>query len=113
MALLTPVDPNLVGVVPNLVAVGASDTWQNNGKQILHVKNTSGVSTTVTIDDPQSRSPSGALSFNPDVQMTVAAGAEKYMGPFDPNRFNDPLTGIAVVTCSPTTGITIEVIDCA
>ena len=112
MALYTPVDPNLVGAVPNLVAVASSDTFHNNGRCILHIKNASGGSVTATIDDPNSRQPDAAQAFNPDVQLAIAGGAEKYWGPFDPNRFND-VNGIATVAYSATASVTAEVIDCA
>jgi hypothetical protein len=112
MATYTPVNPDLTGAVPALVAVASSDSFQNNGARILHVKNASGGSINVTIDDPNSATPSNATSFNPDVVVAVAAGAEKYIGPFPPARFNDA-NGFVNVSYSAITSVTAEVIDAA
>lgn len=112
MATYTAVDPNLTGAVPALTAVASADKFLNNGHMLLHVHNGSVSSVDVTIDDPRSTSPSGAVSFNPDVTVAVAAGADKYIGPFDPNRFNDA-NGFVNIAYSAITTITAEVIDAA
>jgi len=96
-----------------LAAVNSTDTFQNNGKMILHVKNGNGSVCAVTIDDPNSRTPVSATAFNPDVATIVpATTGERFWGPFDPNRFNDA-NGIATITYSVTASVTAEVIDCS
>jgi hypothetical protein len=112
MSTYTPVDPNLAGVAPNLVAVASSDNFQNNGKALLHVKNASGGSINVTITDVGSISPANAATFLPNVIVAVPPGAERYIGPFPPNRFNDA-NGFVTVGYSATATITAEVIDAA
>jgi hypothetical protein len=110
MTTYTPVNPDLTGAAPNLVAVSSSDTFPNNGKRILHVKNASGSSINVTVDDPGSVSPANATAFNPDDTVAVPAGAERYIGPFPVERFNDA-NGNVNVAYSATTSVTAEVID--
>lgn len=110
MAAYTPRNPGLTGATPNLVAVASADTFPNVGSAILHVKNASGSSINVTITDQSSVAPAGASAFNGDVVVAVAAGAEKYIGPFEQGRFNDA-TGNVHVAYSAITTVTAEVID--
>jgi len=113
MALYTPVNPDLAGAAPNLVAVSASDTFQNNGKALLHVKNGNAAACSVVIASPGSTAPPNATAFTPAVTVSVpATTGERYIGPFDPSRFNDA-NGIVTVTYSVTPTVTAEVIDVA
>jgi len=64
------------GLNPTYVAVGASDTFtpaagDENRVHILHVKNAGGTQDVVAVDDPNSVSPAGATTFNPDLSVTV------------------------------------------
>lgn len=110
MGTYTPRDPGLTGITPSLVAVALTDTFPNTGSVILHVKNGSGSSINVTVTDQTSVAPTGASAFDGDVVVAVAAGAEKYIGPFSPGRFNDA-SGSVHVAYSAITTVTAEVID--
>lgn len=104
MALLTIQNSTFNGVVPNFVAVSASDTFANDGNVIAQVKNSSASSINVVVTSAQICS----QGFSHDVTVSVAAGATAIIGPFPPNRFNNE-NGLVTVTCSATTSVTINV----
>lgn len=107
MALLTVQKLALTGITPVYNAAGSGgDTFLNNGRTYLHIKNGSGASITVTID-------SKALSnygTDVDIVVSIAASSEKVIGLFDPVRFSSNL-GIANVTYSAVTTVTTAVIS--
>ena len=87
MAALAVQRPGLSGAAPTYLALNAGgDTVANDGTVKLHFKNASAGSLTIKVDDPTSLV-ANATSFDPDVTITVAAGAERVVGPFDPKRF--------------------------
>jgi len=111
MGAYTPRDPNLTGIAPSLVAVASSDTFPNvAGGVLLHVHNGNASNCNVTITDQTSVAPAGASAFDGDVVVAVAAGTDKYIGPFEPHRFNDA-AGNVTVGYSVTSSVTAEVID--
>ncbi len=86
MAVLTVQKLTNTGVTPSFAAADvAGDKFANNGRQFLVVRNGGAASITVTINS-QKKCDQG---FDHDLTVDVAAGAEKWIGPFDPNRFND------------------------
>ena len=110
MAILTPIDTLVAGVADSLVAAaGGGDSFSNNGHCLFVVNNASGGAITVTFDDPNSPSPASASQFNPDVAVSVPAGARRTIGPFPPFRFNDA-NGRVNVTYSGVTSLTVEVL---
>jgi hypothetical protein len=105
MAQLTAQKILLTGITPvyNVAAVGG-DTFLNNGRTFLHIKNDGVSAITATID-------SKALSnFGTDVDVIVSipAGSEKIIGTFDPVRFDNDL-GIANISYSSVTSVTIAI----
>lgn len=102
MAVLTVQEiDRSTGIVPAYAAVAASDSFANDGRTYLHVKNGSAGSLTVTITLAQTvdgQTPA-AKTF------TVAAGVERVIGPFPPTVYNDA-NGRVVVAYSATTTIT-------
>lgn len=107
MALLTPVEASVGGVADALVAAaGGGDSFDNNGLTLFVVNNASGGAITVTFDDPGSPAPPSAAAFNPDVAVSVPAGARRTFGPFKPFRFNDA-NGRVNVTYSGVTSLTV------
>jgi hypothetical protein len=105
MAQLTVQKTLLTGITPiyNVAAVGG-DTFLNNGRTFLNIKNGGGSAITVTID-------SKALSnFGTDVDIIVSipSGSEKIIGEFDPSRFNSDL-GIANIAYSAVASVTVAV----
>ena len=61
---------------------------------------------TVTIDDTGSVEPSGSTTFDPDVEVTVGATDEEWIGPFPKNRFGASVA----VTYSAVTSLTVAAI---
>lgn len=87
-------------------AAGGGDSFPNDGYTVLYVKNGSGGAITVTIDGVGA-GPESAVAYNPDVAVSVAAGAERLIGPFtDKARFND-VNGRVNVSYSGVTSLTV------
>ncbi len=80
------------GIVASYVQATASDgdMYRNTGKEFYHVINAGGSPCVVTIATPATIS---GLTIEDQV-VTVAAGTDQFMGPFDTNLFNQP-TGAA------------------
>jgi hypothetical protein len=110
MAAYTVQNFVVAGAVPSYTAVSASDTFApvSDEPHILHVKNAGGSPDSVVIDDPTSVDPGSSTSFNPDVTVSVANGAEKFIR-IDPRRFKNTGTGNVTVTHSFTTSVTAAV----
>lgn len=100
MALLTQQSLAVTGTTATYSAVSASDSVTPDSGQLLHVKNGSGASVTVTVVIP------GTTwgQANPDIAVTVGAGADKFI-PLYPAQA-DASTGLITVTYSATTSIT-------
>jgi hypothetical protein len=108
MATLATQDINIFpGLVPSYAAAsGGGDNFTPDGDTYLHVKNASGGSITVTVDTPGTILGGTVQIGNP--ANTVAAGAEKFMGPYPANVFADYTnSGLAAVTYSGVTSLTI------
>jgi hypothetical protein len=108
MANLTPLQIDVDGLInPSFVAANAGgDTFPNDGKRTyFHAKNGSGGAIVITFDDLYSIAPTGATSFDPDVEVSVPAGQEAKIGPFPISRFGDSVA----VTYSGVTSLTVGV----
>lgn len=85
MAVLTVQEVSIDGITPSYAAAAAGgDEFPNTGREILHVKNGSAGSITVTITTPQEID--GVAIADPAV--VIVAGAEAVIGPFQPRIFN-------------------------
>ena len=107
MAQLTVQNILPIGIIPvfNVAAV-AGDSFLNNGKTFLHVKNASAAAINVTID-------SKALSnYGTDVDLIISipANGEKVLAPFEIGRFNNNF-GIISFTYSAVASVTVAVIS--
>lgn len=91
------------GVVPTANAVAASDTFINDGNTFLIVDNGSGGSITVTITTTKTVE---GLALADQV-VTIANGAEKAIGPFPKDVYNDS-SGLVTVGYSGTTSVTAK-----
>lgn len=67
------------------------------------------LSRTVTVDDPNTATPAGATSFNPDLAVTVPALSTRIVKISDPSRFIAAATGDITLTYSSNADLTIEV----
>lgn len=107
MAVLTTTVPTPAGVAPTYnTAAGGGDRAACGPKNYLHVKNASGGSLTVTVD---SVVPCNYGSDH-DLVVAVPAGAERVIGPLIPERYASISDGLAAVTYSGVTSLTVAVV---
>lgn len=109
MAALTSQNVVLTGLVNATYAAAdvGGDTFSNDGaRTILHVKNGDASPKTVTVDDIVSQTPTGAVAFNPDVQVTIPAGQDAFIGPLPVSRFGRTVT----VNYDAVTSVTVAVL---
>lgn len=102
MALLTHQPPKLAGTAITYVAAAAGgDTLGRTPAGSLRVKNASAAAITVTVVTPGNTQYGQA---DPDVPVSVAAGAEVAIGPFPDALAVD---GVVSVTYSAVTSVTV------
>lgn len=109
MALIATQEPALAGTAVTYSAAAASDTFLPDDRTLLHVKNAGGSPDTVAIATPVTYRGQAVA----DAGGSVAAGTEKFFGPFPAQDFADPTTGLATVTHSFTTSVTVAVVRAA
>lgn len=105
MALIAKQDVNITGFVPTYTAVSSSDTFDNDGRTMLYVKNGGASPDTVVLDS--------LVACNQGTDHNggsiVTNATERVFGPFDPVRFNDA-NGRVTVTHSFITSVTCAVL---
>lgn len=115
MAALTTVNATRATNGVDLTGVAAAaggDTFTNTGQEVFVVKNGGGSPITVTFVTPVTVDvPGGGLAVA-DLAVTVAAGAQRLVGPFPPPIYNDSLInpGNVSVTYSAVTTVTVNVV---
>ena len=87
-------------------AAGGGDKFLNYGNERLYIQNGGGSDITLTIAPGGTP---GGLDLA-DIAITVAAGAEMIVGPFNPQYFNDS-SGYVNLTYSGVTTVTVAVIN--
>ncbi len=96
MATLTVVQSDNNGEAFTWASIAAGgDQFINNGRTLVLFQNTGGSSTVATFDSPALVN--GLTIENPAV--TIAAGAYRTVGPFDPAIFNTA-AGVTTITYS-------------
>lgn len=108
MALFATQEADLDGLQATYSAVAASDTFVPDDRTFLHIKNAGGSPDTVTVVTPGTQL-AGQLAV-PDSVTVVTNAQERFIGPFPPQVFADPTTGLATVTHSFTTSVTAAVV---
>lgn len=107
MALIAPQTAKILGTtITYAPATAGGDTVSPSGRACLHVRNGSAGAVTVTVVTPGNTRYGQA---DPDVPVTVAAGAEVAIGPF-PSELADPSTGLVGVTYSAVTSVTVALV---
>lgn len=95
----------IAGTLAAPVAASAGgDKVAPNDRGFVDVNNGSGASITVTVVVPGNTSYGQA---QPDVAVTIAAGARRRIGPF-PADLADPTDGLVAITYSAVTTVTVE-----
>lgn len=104
MAIQPTQTPSLTGglLAHNACAVG--DTFINNGRTFISVKNADATSHTVTVASQVNCN----QGVNHPVAVIVAAGEERIIGPFATDRFSD-VNGQGVLTYTAVTAMSIAV----
>jgi hypothetical protein len=108
MTLLATQTINRTGLTPAYTAVTASDTFPPGNQTFIHVKNAGG-SPDVCVVAVTAGDPVGLTIADNSVSVTNAQ--ERMIGPFPPQFFADPTTGLATVTHSFTTTVTSGVFN--
>lgn len=107
MALLPNVTPSVAGTAAAYAAAsGGGDTVSPSDRTHLHAKNGSGGALTVTVV-AQTACNHGTLH---DLVVSVPGGAERLIGPISPTRFARPEDGLAEITYSGVTSLTIAAV---
>lgn len=104
MALLATQSIAPAGLADALAAAaGGGDTFRPDDGTFLRVNNGGGSPVTVTVVTPET---SHGLAIA-DLAVVVPAGASRMIGPFPSHLFADPTTGLASVTYSGVTSVTV------
>jgi hypothetical protein len=109
MAALTTQAIIRAGLTPSFAsAAGGGDTFNPDLDTYLRVKNASGSSITVTVVTPRTDPVGNAVA---DTTFTVpATTGDVIAGPFPAEIYADPVTGVANITYSGVTSLTIAVL---
>lgn len=101
---------SLAVTTPTAVAADATGDKFAIGSSPVFVRiiNGSGASITATLDDPNTLTPEGAQTFNPDVQFVVPAAGSRIVKISDGRRFTSPTDGLATLTWSAAASVTVE-----
>lgn len=87
-------------------SLSISDTYfvPNDGRMFLHVKKTGAGSCVVTVVTPGT---AAGLAIADLTHTVPASTGDRMIGPFPPDVFNDPSTGMLSYTLSEVTGLTV------
>ncbi len=107
MATLATQTISRAGLAESLTAAGgAGDAMECGPGMALKVNNGSGSAITVTIAIP-----AGASGYPDSVytntQVSVPAGQHRWIGPIRADQYRDPTTGLATITYSSATTVTV------
>jgi hypothetical protein len=89
------------------VTPASGDTFANDGRTILHVKNANAGTCTVTVN---SIKPCDQGTDHDVVVVVAATTGDEMIGPFDPGRFNDSSGNVTVTTYSVTASVSVAAI---
>lgn len=106
MALLTVQNIVKTGLKATYAAAAVSDTFPNNGKTHLHVKNADAGDHTITVNSLVNCN----QGTDHDLVIVVTAGEERMIGVFEPSRFNNA-QGLVTVTWEDVTSVTVAVLS--
>jgi hypothetical protein len=108
MALLTPQTAKITGTTVTYAAADAAgDTLAPSGRVCLHVRNGGTAAITATVTTPGN---TRWGQSDPDIPVSVAAGAEAAIGPF-PAELGDPATGLVGVSYSAAASVTVALVS--
>lgn len=107
MATLTTQSISTAGILPTYAAAsGGGDAMVADSTSFLHIKNGTGSSMTVTLVTPATVDTTLAVA---DRAITVGANSEQMIAVPD-SLYRDPATGLATITYSLATSVTVAAI---
>jgi hypothetical protein len=110
MATLTVHSVARVGVAPTYAAAaGGGDAAPVGDRNWIQVKNTSGAPITVTIATNPNATPFAGTSLSVESFSVPATTGDIIYGPLTPQLYADVTTGMATITYSGVTNLTIGV----
>lgn len=105
MAILASQNVTRVGIAPAYAAAAAGgDRFTPGSETFLHVKNGSAGALTVTIATPRTDAYGNAIA---DTAVSVPAAGERMIGPFPAQGYGSVTDGLADITYSGVTSLTI------
>ena len=110
MAVLTAQQITQAGLEPTTVTPAAGgDTLVNTAVQFFHVANGGGVAMTATVVPVVTTVVDPLLGTlkKENAVLSLAAGEEGFLGPFEVDAFNDA-TGNITITCSAQTSVKLS-----
>lgn len=112
MALLATQSITRAGLAPAYAAAaGGGDTFTPDRNTFLHIKNASAGAITVTIVTPRTDALGNAIADN-TVSVPATTG-DRMIGPFPAEFYADPTTGLANITYSGVTSLTVGAFNVA
>lgn len=112
MALLATQSITRAGLAPSYAAAaGGGDTFRPGPNVFLHCKNASGGALTVTVVTPRTDAMGNAIADNA-VSVPATTG-DRMIGPFPFEHYADPTTGLASITYSGVTSLSIGAFSAA
>lgn len=109
MALLTTQTISRAVITPTYGAVAASDTFVPTNTTFLHIKNVSGTTDNCVVA-VVGGDPTGLTIADVSFSVVLTTG-DRMIGPFNPQFFADPTTGLATITHSQTASVTVAVLN--
>jgi hypothetical protein len=108
MATLTVQSVSRVGAAPTFAAAtGGGDAAPVGANNWIEVKNTSGAPITVTVATTAAGAPFAGTALAVESFSVPATTGDILYGPLNPQLFADPTTGMATITYSGVTNLTI------
>ncbi len=111
MAVLVSQQVTRTGIAPAYTAAAAGgDKFAPTKDTVLHVKNASAGALTATIVTPKEAFLGAAIA---DISVSIPATGERLIGPFPASDFRSTTDGLADITYSGVTSLTVAVIETA
>jgi hypothetical protein len=114
MATLAAQTINRLGTTPTYAAAaGGGDAMPCGSGMFLHIKNASGGNITVTIAIPAGASGYPNAAYTSTAVVVPLTTGDKMIGPIQAPLYQDPTTGLATVTYSGVTSLTVAAVNLA
>lgn len=108
MATITVQSVSRVGAAPTYTAAaGGGDAVPVDGRTYIQLKCTGGTPITVTVATNPAAAPWAGTALAAETFVVPATTGDMVYGPLAPGLFADPTTGMATITYSGVTGLTI------